>query len=265
MTQRFFKKYLLTGIFIVLLLGSAYAQNDHEMSQEEYELTYDNYAVAAIKLMIKYGEVNDDVETLKQILASKDEQIEKKQEELYALVGASPSSVNDFRRKFEETEKRINNRTGTPSDARSSYYDEIFSSKIKCLPEFSERFQSMRRRMEDWEGTKTTAPIVTQETPQQVGEGTYMVVKGDCLWRISVMKYNSPYYWPAIWEANNNGVVNKDELFDFRHQAVTNPDLIYPGQVLKIPSLNTDPVLKGDEFKERFKKFRKIRKIEQGK
>jgi nucleoid-associated protein YgaU len=254
-----FKRYLLTGTFLVLLLGSVSAQ-DNEMGQEEYELTYDNYAVAAIKLMVKYGEINDDVEKLKQILASKDEQIEKKQEELYALVGATPNSVNDFRRKFEETEKRINNKTGTPSDARSMYYDEIFSSKIKCLPEFAERFQSMRHRMEDWEGTKTITPIITQETPPPV-EGTYLVVKGDCLWKISAMKYNSPYYWPAIWEANKNGVVNKDELLDFRHQAVTNPNLIYPGQVLKIPSLNTDPVSKGDEFKEKLKKFRKERLI----
>ncbi len=260
---KFLKRYLLTGTFLVLLIGSASAQ-DNEMSQEEYELTYDNYAVAAIKLMIRYGEVNDDVETLKQILASKDEQIEKKQEELYALVGATVSSVNDFRRKFEETEKRINNRTGTPSDARSMYYDEIFSSKIKCLPEFSERFQSMRQRMEDWEGTKyTPPPIVTNETqPPVTGEGTYLVVKGDCLWKISSMKYGSPYYWPAIWEANKNGVVNKDGLLDFRHQAVTNPNLIYPGQVLKIPALNTDPVSKKEEFKEKFKKFRKIRRSE---
>jgi nucleoid-associated protein YgaU len=167
--------------------------------------------------------------------------------------------LNDFRRKFEETEKRVNNRTGTPSDARSMFYDEIFSSKIRCLPEFADRFQSMRNRMEDWEGTKPPTQIVTQEAPQ-VGEGTYMVVKGDCLWKISSMKYGSPYYWPAIWEANKNGVVNKDELFDFRHQAVTNPDLIYPGQVLKIPSINTDPVIKQEEYRERFKKFRKIRR-----
>ncbi len=259
MSNKLFK-YFVTAAIMIFMVNSASAQDDHEMSQEEYELTYDNYAVAAIKLMVKYGEVNDDVETLKQILASKDEQIEKKQEELYALVGATQSSVNDFRRKFEETEKRINNRTGTPSDARSMYYDEIFSSKIKCLPEFSERFQSMRHRMEDWEGTKTTVPIVTQETPPPV-EGTYLVVKGDCLWRISSMKYGSPYYWPAIWEANKNGVVNKDGLLDFRHQAITNPDLIYPGQVLKIPSVNTDPGTKREEYQEKFKKFRKERLI----
>ena len=159
MMSGLFKRYFLTGTFLVLLLGSVSAQ-DNEMSQEEYELTYDNYAVAAIKLMIRYGEINDDVEKLKEIMQNKDDALAKKEEELYALVGATVSSVNDFRRKFEETEKRINNKTGTPSDARSMYYDEIFSSKIKCLPEFSERFQSMRHRMEDWEGTKPQTPII---------------------------------------------------------------------------------------------------------
>ncbi len=257
-------KYFILGIFILCLTGSSLQTQVHEMSQEEYELVYNEYAVMMIKFMVKYQELYDDVETLKQISENKDEETAKKETELYALVGASVSSVNDFRRKFEETEKRINNKSGTPSDARSMYYDEILSSNIKCLPEFSDRFQSMKKQMESWEGIQYTPPVVTQETPT-VTEGTYLVVKGDCLWKISSLKYGSPYYWPVIWEANKNGVVNKNELADYRHQAITNPNLVYPGQVLKIPALNSNPVSKRDEFKERFKKFRKIRKIEQNK
>ena len=97
----------------------------------------------------------------------------------------------------------------------------------------------------------TTAPNET--------EGTYTVVKGDYLWKISVMKYNSPYYWPIIWEANKNGVVNKEQLLDPLHRVIINPNLIYPGQVLKIPSLNNSD-LKKEDLKERIKKFRKVRK-----
>lgn len=251
--------YFICGIFVCCLTAPLTAQ-PQEMSREEYELIKDEYAIMIIKLMVRRDTLDYEISKLKDKSSITDAEIENMESELYALVGTTKNGVNDFRLKFEETEKRINNKTGTPADARRMYYDEIYSSRIKCLPEFASRFESMKKQMEDWEGIK----ITTQETPT-VPEGTYLVVKGDCLWKISTLKYGSPYYWPVIWEANKIAVVNKDELFDFRHKAITNPNLIYPGQVLKIPSINTDPVSKRGEFKERFKKFRKIKKKEENK
>ena len=52
---------------------------------------------------------------------------------------------------------------------------------------------------------------------------SYVVKKGDCLWRIAKMKgiYNDPFLWMVIYEAN------KDKI--------KNPNRIYPGQKLVIP------------------------------
>jgi len=52
---------------------------------------------------------------------------------------------------------------------------------------------------------------------------THTVVKGECLWYIAGYKniYGDPTKWPLIYQAN------KDK--------VKNPNLIYPGQVLRIP------------------------------
>jgi hypothetical protein len=75
------------------------------------------------------------------------------------------------------------------------------------------------------------------------------------------MKYGSPYFWPAIWDANKNGVVNAKDMKHKRHMAVTNPNLIYPGQVLKIPTL-TDAQKKEAEMKS--KKYRYHRKHKEG-
>ncbi|MBN1522590.1 MAG: LysM peptidoglycan-binding domain-containing protein [Candidatus Aureabacteria bacterium] len=51
----------------------------------------------------------------------------------------------------------------------------------------------------------------------------YEVKKGDSLWRISAQKniYNDPYKWMEIYTAN------RDKIDD--------PEIIYPGQVLRIP------------------------------
>ncbi len=216
-----------------------------EMDEEEWQKQMDDYNAQKTQLQAKLDGLNKEIDELKTTSANKDKDLDKCDADLYALVGTTKSGVADFRKKFEETEKKINSKSGTPADARKAYFDEITNDKARCLPEFADRYASMKKKLADWEGMK--AP-----------EGTYTVVKGDCLWKISKMKYNSPYYWPAIWEANKNGVVNADQLSNRRHKAVTNPNLIYPGQVLKIPTL-TDAQKKEAEMKS--KKYRKTRTV----
>ncbi len=48
----------------------------------------------------------------------------------------------------------------------------------------------------------------------------YIVIKGDTLWDISYAKLEDPFNWPIVWRENS---------------WIKNPDLIYPGQKLRIP------------------------------
>jgi len=228
-------------VILVMAAAPSYSQ---EITEEQWEILRDNYAASIIILMTRLDTLNIEIDSTKKILKLKEDWLQECEAELLALIGTTKEGVADYRRKFEETEKKISSKSGTPSDARRMYFDELSSDKIHCLPEFAERFESIKKKLHEWEGYK---PVVGTE-------GTYAVVRGDCLWKISILKYNSPYYWPAIWEANKNGVMNKDELSDPHHKAITNPNLIYPGQVLRIPALNSSQKL---ESIEKFKKFRK--------
>jgi nucleoid-associated protein YgaU len=67
-------------------------------------------------------------------------------------------------------------------------------------------------------GGSSTAPSAP---PQQGGDETYTVKKGDSLSKIAKRVYGDAQQWRRIHEANRD--------------IIDNPDLIHPGQVLKLP------------------------------
>ena len=57
--------------------------------------------------------------------------------------------------------------------------------------------------------------------------GTYVVERGDSLWRISERHYRRGYLWPEIQRANT--------------EKIDDPDLIYPCQRFYLPKLRRRP------------------------
>jgi nucleoid-associated protein YgaU len=80
---------------------------------------------------------------------------------------------------------------------------------------------------ESSEETKTPSRSSEKQESKKSGWKTYKVryipENRDCLWKIAGYKfiYNNPRLWPRIYRANKS--------------KIKNPDLIYPGQVFKIP------------------------------
>jgi nucleoid-associated protein YgaU len=69
-------------------------------------------------------------------------------------------------------------------------------------------------------GSSSTAP--RPAAPAAPPEQTYTVVAGDSLSKISKKLYGDANQWKRIFEANRD--------------QIKNPDLIHPGQKLKIPA-----------------------------
>ncbi|HTP04810.1 MAG TPA: LysM peptidoglycan-binding domain-containing protein [Nitrospirota bacterium] len=72
------------------------------------------------------------------------------------------------------------------------------------------------------QGTITPEPEAAKTAPSPEAAGSYTIKKGDTLWDISNAFLKDPFLWPFIWKEN---------------PSITNPDLIYPGNKLTIPSL----------------------------
>ncbi len=74
------------------------------------------------------------------------------------------------------------------------------------------------------EEPQTTTPLAEHSNSAGEENTEYVIKQGDTLWDISNTYLKDPFLWPFIWQAN---------------PFVVNPDLIYAGQKLTIPSLAT--------------------------
>ena len=67
------------------------------------------------------------------------------------------------------------------------------------------------------------AKLEKAPTQTETKTKTYTVDRGDNLSAIAQQWYGDPNQWPRLFEANRNQIVD--------------PNLIYPGQVLRIPKI----------------------------
>lgn len=98
------------------------------------------------------------------------------------------------------------------------------ASTAPTKPDFSNVRSEVKSTAQDaydfsnvFSSASSTAELIGDDTHQ-----TYTVVKGDSLSKIAKQFYGNANHWRRIFEANG------DQL--------SNPDLIKPGQVLKIPA-----------------------------
>lgn len=209
---------------------------ENEVLYSEWKQQVDDLQNKKDELTKRYKDYNEDLNSLKAAFQKNEDDLKKAEENFYFTLGMTKTALDEFAKKFTETEKKISNRTGTPAEARKSYFNEIEASKAKCLPEYWTRYLVMKQNLEKWESESATISKESQ----------YTVKKDDCLWFISWKKehYGNPKFWPKIWDANKDGVISAP-----RHipKTISNPNLIYPGQVLRIPILNQEDLKKMKE------------------
>lgn len=232
--------FMLVFSLAVLTSKSVFAQDEEptEMTMEDWQRMMDENTARKDQLTIELNNLNTEIDGLKRTNADKDAALTKAENDLYAAVGSSKSGVADYRKDFEATEKMINSKSGNVADARKKF-DALKASKVRCLPEFWDRFNAMEKKLLDWE-----KPV---EPPKS---NKYTVVKGDCLYKIAGKKeiYGNPKMWPVLWDANKTVTLDPKAPKNTKTK-ITNPNLIYPGQQLVVPTL-TDK-MKQDALKVR--------------
>ena len=95
-------------------------------------------------------------------------------------------------------------------------FDKLTGKKDKPKADFS------NVRSGSSSSAPAPAPSATPAAEPAATSRTYTVVSGDSLSKIAQREYGDAQQWRKIYDANRD--------------QISNPDLIHPGQVLKIPS-----------------------------
>jgi LysM repeat protein len=261
--MKFHKVLVFMMVFsLAVIANSAFAQDDdddddgsmseEEMDEDTWQAQMDEYTARKTDLTSQLDALNTDIDGLKKRLGDVKFAEDQAVNVLWALVG-SKTGYEEYKGKFADAEKRVNACKG-PDDAADIeanlwpyLTDAGVSGRYKCLPEFWDRYNAMKKKITECKG--------------KVETGTYTVVKGDCLYKIAGMKnvYGNSRLWPAIWDANKSGVVSAPPKVA---KSIPNPNLIYPGQVLKIPALTeaqkNDAMNKTNSYKSKRKMKKKV-------
>lgn len=199
---------------------------EKEMTEEEWQSEMNRLTQQKMELTKELNALQNDVNNLKSTQAGL-QSYEDCVNELYAMVGATEADVTRFRKQVADVNAKIGNDNFDKEDVMAEW-QLLANNNISALPEFFEKVHNqMKRALDAWD-----------QKPKEI---MYTVVKGDCLWNIAKKKehYGNGFAWPVIYRANRD--------------QIKNPDLIYPKQVFKIPSLTEEEKAKYEKARRNYK------------
>jgi len=213
--------FVMLALFVVA--GGAIAQ---EMTADEWQAEMNQYTEKRDEMSATVKSLNEQIASLKAQSAKLDADLQKCMDELYALVGSNAQEAAAYRAEIAAAEAKANELmrlSDADLMARSGEVDQLagtvkglWGNKLSVIPEFYDRLTALDAKIQSLQNTIAgTGKVYTV--------GTWSRDR-DCLWNISKKKdiYNNAWMWPKIWQGN------RDQIKD--------PDVIHPGQKLKIPA-----------------------------
>lgn len=219
------KKRLST--LIALAAFVSFAAGAQEMTKEEWQKQIQENTAKRDQLKSRLAALQTDVEKLKQQDSDKALALRKCEDEIMAMVGATNETVRSFENEFERLNRRLDelarlsnqdlwSRAKELDDLRAATNDAR-ENKMSAIPEYYDRLQDQLNRLEGLRKSLDAAMMAMTYTV-----GTWAKDR-DCLWNIAKKPtiYDNAFLWPKIWQGNRD--------------QIKNPDIIYPGQKLKVP------------------------------
>lgn len=223
-------KYIIRLILVGLLVGACtYVLSAQEqMTKDEWQKQITEWTAKSTQLKSQLDSLQKEVEDLQKQETAKSEALKQCSDELTAAFGEYGPP---FFARLDAIDARLNELTGLSNQdlwARRAELDTVQKwinlankSPLSVIQKYQDRIANQQSRLDALK--KTLEQIIASgEIMPTYTVGTWSRDR-DCLWNIAKKPkiYDNPFLWPKIWQGNRD--------------QIKNPDIIHPGQKLKIP------------------------------
>jgi len=215
-------------VVLAALLAGQVAVAQEEMTKEQWQQEMNKLTSSQESLKAQLKALQDEITAREGELSKLNGDYDKAMTDMYAMVGATPEQAAAYRSEIEALKSKadeLSRLSDADLVARSGEVEELaaktnamWENKLSLVPEF-------------WDGlTAVNDQVKSMQTVLANQVKTYTVGTWsrdrDCLWNIAKKPdiYDNAWLWPKIWQGN------RDQIQD--------PDVIEPGQKLRIPQGN---------------------------
>jgi nucleoid-associated protein YgaU len=202
-----------------------------ELSKEDWQKQITEQTTRRNELRNQVTTLQSEIDNLTKQDADRAAALKQCQDELLVMVGGTEEQRKAYSDKLARVENWINELSRLSNqdlwarkgeiDQIQKLLDELKKDKLTAIPDNYNRLNNAQSRLD---ALKKTIQQLTESG--QMGM-TYTVGTWardrDCLWNIARKPriYDNAFLWPKIWQGNRD--------------QIRNPDIIHPGQRLKIP------------------------------
>ena len=220
------KKSILMLITLLALVVPTFVhaqKPDAELTKDEAVVRIQELEASVMDLTNKVAAMNGDIEKLKKEIEDTKRALKECRDSYYSLLGATPDDIEKYRQSLGQIEGKVRAMARLSDDELADKKSDVEAleaelnamrmNKIACIAEFYNKIIALAR---DIKG------LYKEKKIKSYTVGTWAENR-DCLWNIAGKTeiYGDPFQWPKIWQGNT--------------EQIKNPDIIHPGQVLKLP------------------------------
>jgi nucleoid-associated protein YgaU len=218
---------LLSALLLVAAMTvNAVAQE--EMTKEEWQRQITELTAKRNDLQNKLTALKTEIENLKKTDAEKAAALKNCQDELASIVGMDNGPFNMRLDKIDSRLNELSRLSNQDLYARSAELDTVQvwintakKDRLSKIEANASRIADQQNRLDALKRTLQQM-MESGQAMQTYTVGTWARDR-DCLWNIAKKPkvYDNAFLWPKIWQGNRD--------------QIKNPDIIHPGQKLKIP------------------------------
>ncbi len=225
--------YIKSGMLITLLCLNAMGQE--KMTMEEYQQRYQAAKEREAAALPRIAQLKTLIASIKEEISDVKKQSERVWNEILDALGITQQDYDNFLDEIDQLKSTVQNFASQYYDNPSKWEKELGlaekearqlrENKIAYIPRVEEFLRELDESIVDSKQSLNQAKA--EANTSQVGSDEYIVqlIPGDrdCLWKIAQRPeiFGDGSRWREIYEANRD--------------IIKNPNLIFPGQLLKIP------------------------------